>query len=286
MELKSLQEVDLKEATFPLSRSAPSNFLPALRTPAYLRELLQAGVLDATLSKVAVAGGHVAGCCLVLRTPLGGFVSGLGVAPLAAQQGAMRILLDAVIAEATAANLGSLSIETNEADAGPQGVFQTVGFVPVATRLRMALLRSPDRSVLPSETADDDPAAVRAISVPVEEALTFQTAHECLAPPLGQHPDVLLKFKKRLVAAAIVQGAQPRAMVVVETDRKLVVSLCGELDPLRQIAVFAAARLKAAFADSLLPSDPACEALALAGFDKIAVRSELRLMLPSSPSKS
>jgi hypothetical protein len=67
MECKSLAEVELRDATYPLNRSVPSNFLPTLRTAAQLRELVALSVIDPSLSKVIVLSGKVVGCCLVER---------------------------------------------------------------------------------------------------------------------------------------------------------------------------------------------------------------------------
>ena len=83
MQVQSLAEIELRDAIQPLNRSAPSNFGPALRTPALIRELVALGVVDASLSKVLVLSGKVLGGCLVERVPGGGLLSALSIEPLA-----------------------------------------------------------------------------------------------------------------------------------------------------------------------------------------------------------
>lgn len=280
MELKSLQETDLREATFPLARSAPSNFLPALRTPAYLRELVQTGVIDAALSKVVTMGGHVVACCLVQRMQEGCFVSGLGVASLATQRGALRALLEAIIAEARRAQMHHICIEVNEAEAGPQGALQTAGFLPIGHRYRMARLRLPDRSLLPPQ--DQRPSVGGFVPISTDEALAFAAAQKAFAPSPGSDPFVLGKLRQRLLALAWSVDGQIQATAVLEPDRKLLLLLAGELLPMQRLAVFSAAHHSAAFADSLAEQDPARQALPSAGFDTIAVRTGMRLDLPES----
>lgn len=282
MELKSLADVELRDATFPLSRSAPSNFLPMLRTPVILRELLHLGVLDRDISKVIVAAGRVVGCCLVERGPLGGYVSGLGTDALSQQRGGARALLEAVVAAAKKAGLPLLSMEVSEADAGPQGALQAIGFVPVRTRHRLALQGSPDRSLLP-ESLTAEPAGERriaAISVPV--ALDFLLAHGPKNPGAAVHPTVLAKLGGRLSAAAYQVDGKTVAAVVADKERKLLVGLGGDAEHLSTLAVFAAARLGSAYVDSIAEDDPALPALEAAGFVRIAVRKELSLSLQSA----
>lgn len=283
MELKSLADVELRDATFPLSRSAPSNFLPALRTPVILRELVALGVLNAGLSKVIVQGGRVVGCCLVEQGAGGAYVSALGTDSLSQQRGGARALLDAVIAAAQSAKLDTLSIEVSEADAGPQGLYQAVGFVPQRSRSRMALLGAPNRSLLPESLETGGPEG-RIAQIPVADALAFLQSHGPTHPGAAVHPAVLGKLAKRLSAAAYQVGTETQAVVVVDKDRKLLTGLAGTPAHLPALAVYAAARLSAAYADSLSEDDPALDALSKAGFVRIAVRTELSLPIQTSSS--
>ena len=134
MECKSLAEVELRDATYPLNRSVPSNFLPALRTAAQLRELVALSVIDPSLSKVIVLSGKVVGCCLVERASDGATLSALGIEPLAQQRGGGRVLLDAVTTAARAAKLHWLSVESSAADASQQALLLSAGFVIQGSR--------------------------------------------------------------------------------------------------------------------------------------------------------
>lgn len=282
MDLKSLADVELRDATFPLSRSAPSNFLPALRTPVILRELVALGVLDPGLSKVIVQNGRVVGCCLVEVGAQGAYISGLGTDALSQQRGGSRALIEAVIAAGKQAQLGRLSVEVSEADAGPQGLWQAVGFVPLRTRLRMALLGTPNRALLPDPDDRACMAATRISAVPCGDALGFLQHHGPSLLGAAVSPAVLGKLEKRLSAAAMLVGSAIEAVVIVDKERKLLVALAGDPAYLPQLAVYAAARLSAAYVDSLADDDPAVEALESAGFSRIAVRTELSLSLPNA----
>ena len=284
MELKSLADVELRDATFPLSRSAPSNFLPVLRTPVILRELFNLGVLDRDLSKVLVAGGRVVGCCLVERGATGGYVSGLGTDALSQQRGGARVLLEAVVAAAHKAGLAQLTMEVSEAEAGPTGALQALGFVPVRTRHRLALQGPPDRSLLPESLTEDPTSERRIAAVSVPLALDFLLAHGPKHPGAAVHPAVLAKLAGRLSAAAYQIDGRTVAAVVADKERKLVVGLGGDAAYLAPLAVFAAARFLSAHVDSIAEDDPALAALEAAGFVRIAVRQELSLSLPVAAS--
>ena len=114
-----------------------------------LRELVRARVLDPGCRKVIVQNGRVVGCCLVEVGAQGAYILAWEPTPYRNSEGGSRALIEAVIAAGKQAQLGRLSVEVSEAGAGPQGLWQAVGFVPLRTRLRMALLGTPNRALLP-----------------------------------------------------------------------------------------------------------------------------------------
>ncbi len=154
MQVQSLAEIELRDAIQPLNRSAPSNFGPALRTPALIRELVALGVVDASLSKVLVLSGKVLGGCLVERVPGGGLMSALSIEPLAQQRGGGRALLEEVIKAARTAQLAQLRIEVSEGDTANESLIGALHFVRVETLHRLALQKAPNRSLFPTEEFD------------------------------------------------------------------------------------------------------------------------------------
>ena len=200
MERKSLAEVELRDAAFQLNRSAPSNFLPALRTASQLGELTTLGVLDQALSQVVMLAGKVGGCCLVERVPTGGFLSVLTCEPLAQQRGGGRVLLDAVITAARTAKLGQLTIEVSEADAAQESLLSSAGFARQHTLCRMALAQAPNRSLLPTE----------ATAISIDDAVTFLKTAPTWQPAPSVEGEVLRKLAPRLTALALVSDGQTR----------------------------------------------------------------------------
>lgn len=269
MERKSLAEVELRDATFPINRNAPSNYLPALRTASQLRELTQLGVLDPALSQVVLLSDKVVGCCLVERVPGGGYLSALTTEPLAQQRGGGRVLLDAVIGAARKAKLGQLVIEVAEADAAQESLLASVGFSRQHTLCRMALLQPPNRALLPAEASD----------LSIDEAIAFLSNQASWRPAQAVQPEVLRKLARRLSAFAIATEGQVRAVLVLDKERKLILTLAGEGSALASLIVFAAAQHGAAFVDSLSSEDPALQALDDAGFTRLSVRSSFALDL-------
>jgi len=269
MERKSLAEVELREATFPLNRSAPSNFLPALRTASQLRELATLGVLDQALSQVVILAGKVGGCCLVERVPSGGFLSALTCEPLAQQRGGGRVLLDAVITAARAAKLGQLTIEVSEADAAQESLLSSAGFARQHTLYRMALAQPPNRSLLPTE----------ATAISIDDAVTFLKTAPTWHPAPSVEGEVLRKLAPRLTALALVSDGQSRAALVLDKERKLILTLAGEAAALASLVVFAAVHHGVAFVDSLRSEDPAVDALQAAGFVRLSIRTAFSLLL-------
>ena len=269
MERKSLAEVELREATFPLNRSAPSNFLPALRTASQLRELAMLGVLDQVISQVVMLAGKVGGCCLVERVPSGGFLSALTCEPLAQQRGGGRVLLDAVITAARAAKLGQLTIEVSEADTAQESLLSSAGFARQHTLCRMALAQAPNRTLLPTEAA----------VIPVNDAVSFLATETTWHPTPSVEGEVLRKLAPRLTALALISEGQTRAALVLDKERKLILTLAGESAALASLAVFAAVHHFVAFVDSLVSDDPAVDALREAGFSRLSVRTAFSLVL-------
>ena len=269
MERKSLAEVELRDAAFQLNRSAPSNFLPALRTASQLRELATLGVLDQALSQVVILAGKVGGCCLVERVPSGGFLSALTCEPLAQQRGGGRVLLDAVITAARTAKLGQLTIEVSEADAAQESLLSSAGFARQHTLYRMALAQPPNRTLLPTEAA----------VIPVDDAVSFLATEKAWHPTPSVEGEVLRKLAPRLTALALISDGQTRAALVLDQERKLILTLAGKSAALASLVVFAAVHHFVAFVDSLRSDDPAVDALREAGFARLSVRTAFSLML-------
>lgn len=272
MQLQSLAEIELRDAVQPLNRSAPSNFVPALRSPALCRELLALGVIDPALSKVVLLSGKVLGCCLVERFAAGALLSALSVEPLLQQRGGGRVLLEAVIQAARAARIGQLRIEVSEGDAS--SLLTALHFVRQETLHRLALLQPPSRSLFPTEQFD------QVTEIAVEEAIVALTAQPTWQPTPSAQPELLRKLSKRLSAFRL--GSDDRsATLLLDKERKLIWTLGGDSSLLAQLVVYAAAKHGAAFVDSLRDEDPAIEALCEAGFTKLAVRAAYVLSLES-----
>jgi len=75
MEIRSLADVELKDALGPINRAAGGRtepgMLPLVHTAAQLRERAALGVLDLKLSQALVLPGGIAGACLVERSVSG-----------------------------------------------------------------------------------------------------------------------------------------------------------------------------------------------------------------------
>ena len=289
MECKSLAEVELRDATYPLNRSVPSNFLPALHTAAQLRELVALSVIDPSLSKVIVLSGKVVGCCLVERASDGATLSALGIEPLAQQRGGGRVLLDAVTTAAQAAKLHWLSVESSAADASQQALLLSAGFAVQGSRCRMALTQPPNRSLLPSNGdgfSDSATTKARVTTGTIDAALTFLSSQSDWQPAPSASPSVLRKLASRLMAFFWAEASAPQAVLVIDKERKLIVTLAGQMAAMAALGVYAAAYHGVAFADSLPADSPEVSALSLSGFATVALRSELRLSLSATESQS
>lgn len=289
MECKSLAEVELRDATYPLNRSVPSNFLPALHTAAQLRELVALSVIDPSLSKVIVLSGKVVGGCLVERASDGAVLSALGIEPLAQQRGGGRVLLDGVTTAARAAKLLWLSIESSAADASQQALLLSAGFAVLGSRCRMALTQPPNRSLLPSNgDGSSDSATTEALVTTgtIDAALTFLSSQPDWQPAPSASPSVLRKLASRVTAFFWGGASAPQAVLVIDKERKLIVTLAGQLDALAALGVYAAAYHGVTFADSLPADGAQLGALSLSGFTMVALRSELRLSLSATESQS
>lgn len=272
MQVQSLAEIELRDAIQPLNRSAPSNFGPALRTPALIRELVALGVIDASLSKVLVLSGKVLGGCLVERVPGGGLLSALSIEPLAQQRGGGRALLEEVIKAARTAQLAQLRIEVSEGDTAHESLIGALHFVRVETLHRLALQKAPNRSLFPTEEFD------LVTEVSIEEAISLLSAQTTWQPAPSARPDMVRKLTKRLSALTLVQSDR-RATLIFDKERKLIWTLGGDSTRMAQLAVCVAAKHGAAFVDSLRDEDPAISALVEAGFTKLAVRAAHQLTL-------
>ncbi len=272
MHVQSLAEIELRDAVQPLQRSAPSNFVPALRPPALIRELIALGVIDPSLSKVLVLSGKVLGCCLVERCPGGALLSALSIEPLAQQRGGGRALLEEVIKAAQTAKLGQLRIEVSEGDAA--SLLSALHFVRAETLCRLALLQPPNRSLFPTEQFD----SVTELSI--DAAIATLSAQPNWQPTPSAQPDLLRKLAKRLIGFGLVRDDR-RATLLIDKERKLIWTLGGESSLLAQLVVYAAGKHGAAFVDSLRDEDPAIAALCEAGFTKLAVRAAYVLPLSS-----
>lgn len=276
MEIKALEEVDLRAATAPLNR-AGTGFLPLVRTPALLRERARLGVLDLKLSRAAVLGDQPAGCCLVERDGDEAFITGVGVEPLLNQRGGSVVLIDAVIEAAQKAGVRRITIEASEHDPGQLGALSAAHFARSRELARYTLTGAPNHSIVPPEVGDETgevaPAAGSyARSIPIEAALPFLSSE---APTFERRAEVLRKLAPLYTVRALFVGEQARAAVVVERERKLLVALGGDPEAAAQLAALAAARHEARFVDAVPEGDAMAAALAQAGFQVAAARVEL-----------
>lgn len=279
MEIKALDEVDLRAATAPLNRAATS-FLPLVRTPALLRERARLGVLDLKLSRAAVVGEQPAGACLLERDGDEAFIAGAAAEPPAQQRGGWHVLLDAVLAAAGKAGVRRVTIEASEHDPQLLGALQAAGFVRSRELGRYTLAGAPNHALVPPEADDNSPAPASgryARAVSIDEALPLLSTE---APPFGRRAEVLRKLAplytlRGLFDAGAGADSRPLAVVVVERDRKLLVALGGEPEAAAQLVALAAARHEARFVDAVPEGDPLAGALLKAGFQFAQLRVEL-----------
>ena len=82
------------------------------------------------------------------------------------------------------------------------------------------------------------------------------------------------------------EASAPQAVLVIDKERKLIVTLAGQMDAMAALGVYVAAYHGVAFADSLPADSPEVSALSLSGFATVALRSELRLSLSATESQS
>lgn len=287
MELRSLVDVDLREALAPINRAARGDFVPALRTVAQLRERVAAGLLDLGLSRVGVVGGNVAAVCLVLR--LAGeniaHIEALAADPLAQQRGAVRALIEAVQTAAAAAGVTEISAFVSEMDSVQLSALQAAGFGRRQMVGRYTLSGAPAARSLPVELALGEPAPsgqpwIRAVPLAdIEAVLSDAPAAD---PLFGARLPVLTRLSSRLLAlasyparSAAEAGAAANAVVVCDCERKLLCALAGESEALASLICFAASRHGVAHVDALAESDAAVRALTAAGFARVAVRVEM-----------
>lgn len=275
MEIKALEEVDLRAATAPLNR-AGTVFLPAVRTAAQLRERAKLGVLDLKLSAAAVLSEGPAGCCLIERDGEEAFVVGVAAEPLMHQRGGWVGLLEAALATAAKAGVRRVTVEASEHDTGQLGGLQAARFSRSRELSRYTLPTAPNHALVPEDLGDDSAAVptgsryARAVSIDVALPLLLSEA-----PPFSRRPEVLRKLAPLYTVRALFEGDRPIAAVVVERERKLLVAVGGEPEAAAQLAALAAARYEARFVDAVPEGDAMAAALVKAGFQLAAARVEL-----------
>lgn len=285
MELRSLVDVELREALAPINRAARGEFLPALRTAAQLRERASWGLLDLKLSRACVIGGSVAAACLVERLADEGiaYIEALAADPLAQQRGAVRALVEAVLGAAKSAGVAELSVLAADMDSAQVGALQAAGFVRRQLVGRYTLSGAPASRPLPVERHAGEPQPAGQPWLETLSAMEGQAILSSLGTATGtfsSRQPVLARLAGRLMAVACFQPAasdspRPVAIVIGDRERKLVCALAGETDALTSLLCFAAARFGLAHVEALAEEDGAASALLAAGYSRTAVRVEM-----------
>jgi hypothetical protein len=284
MDIKALEEVDLRAATAPLNRAGTA-FLPSVRTAAQLRERARLQVLDLKLSRAAVLSAgpdgeppQTGGCCLIERDGDEAFVVGVSAEPLMHQRGGWVGLVEAALAAAAKAGVRRVTAEASEHDPGQLGGLQAARFSRARELARYTLPGAPNRSLVPEDLGDDSAAPAPAGGGRYARAVSIDVALPLLqteSPTFGRRPEVLRKLAPLYTVRALFEGDRPVAAVVVERERKLLVALGGEPEAAAQLAALAAARYEARFVDAVPEGDPMAGPLEQAGFQRAAVRVEL-----------
>ncbi len=284
MELRSLVEVELREALSPINRSARGDFVPALRTVAQLRERVACGLLDLKLSRACVVAGHVAATCLVERLADEGsaYIDALSADSLAQQRGASRALVEAVQAATAGAGVSELSLLASDMDSALHSVLQAAGFVRRQSVGRYTLPGPPSAQPIPAVRlgAEEPPRGLPWIqAITLADAGVRLAALQTVSPLFPGRLAVLTRLAGRLSAFAYVPAgaavAAASAVLVCDRERKLLCALAGEPDALTALLSFAASRHGIAHLDALAESDPAVAALTAAGFSRTALRVEM-----------
>lgn len=285
MELRSLVDVDLREALAPINRAARGDFLPALRTVAQLRERAAAGLLDLALSRVCVIGGSVAAACLVERISdeTIAHIEALAADALAQQRGALRALIETVQAAAAAAGVTELSALASDMDSALLSALGALGFTRRQSVGRYTLSGPPASRAIPVELAAGEapPAGQPWLRAGTLAEVTACLTDAATSPMYGARLPVLSRLGGRFVVLASYAAgsdgaaATPAAVAVCDRERKLLCALAGETEALASLLCFAAARHGIAHIEAVAESDPAVAALRAAGFVRVAVRVEM-----------
>jgi len=285
MELRSLVDVELREALAPINRAARGEFLPALRTAAQLRERASWGLLDLKLSRACVIGGSVAAACLVehLADERVAHIEALAADPLAQQRGALRALVEAVLGAAKSAGVAELSVLAADMDSAQVGALQAAGFVRRQLVGRYTLSGAPASRPLPVERHTGEPPPAGQPWLETLSVMEGQAILSSLGAAMGtfsSRRSVLARLAGRLMAVACFQPAasdspRPVAIVIGDRERKLVCALAGETEALTSLLCFAAARFGLAHVEALAEEDGAAGALLAAGYSRTAVRVEM-----------
>jgi N-acetylglutamate synthase-like GNAT family acetyltransferase len=289
MEIRSLVDIELKDALGPVNRAAGGRtepgMLPLVHTAAQLRERAALGVLDLKLSQALVLPGGIAGACLVERVGERAHLDAFGVDPLALQRGGGRALCEAVVAAAGAAGVRRLTALSSDFDVQLLPILQLVGFERVREVARYTLsLRGPAQDLVPEDLGDAayDPAgektAVRL--VPLAEALAVLEPALPLAPPFLQLPERLRRLFPKLTAAVLHTPTGVMAAAVADRERRQLLALHGHSErAAAQLGALLAARYGISFLDALELDDPAMAALEAAGFQRASLRAEFQRIL-------
>lgn len=275
MELKSLAEVDLREAIGPINRAVTGHYLPLVRTASVLRERAQAGVLDLKLSRCAFIGRELVGTCLVERVEELAHIDVIGVEPLAQQRGVDRALLESACVAAEAGAVTRITATVPEGDGVLTKLLGAAGFVAqrsVARWLQSGALPPLD---LPRSVDEEGPeGAPHWGPLAGPAALAFLAAlPQASAAPFGMQPRVLERLLPKLQAFAVLSGDGPQAVALLDKDRHLIAALGGETAALTGLCGVLVARQGAQVVEGLAGGDDAEAALRAVGLTRAAVRT-------------
>jgi GNAT superfamily N-acetyltransferase len=287
MDLRSLVELDLREALAPVNRGngGLGQFVPAMRTAAQLRERAAAEVLDLKLSRACFIGGALVGTCLVERLDAQIHLDALGVEPLAQQRGASSSLVEAVCSAAAAVGVKRASVYVSDFDSALLSSLQALGFSRRRGVARYILGSAPAPLAQPQDlgagpaSASEGSREPTARSVPLAEALPL--LYGAVDPGLllfGQQAGVLSRLSGKLTAYVVTtptSAGKPVAAAVFERDRKLLQALGGDPAQLPGLLCLLAARHGVACMDAIVEGHPAQAALIAAGFQRVSLRAEL-----------
>ena len=289
MEIRSLADIELKDALGPVNRAAGGRtapgMLPLVHTAAQLRERAALGVLDLKLSRALALGGGIAGACLVERVGERAHLDAFGVDPLAQQRGGGKALCEAVVAAAMAAGVRRLTAFGSDFDAQLLPILQAVGFERGREVARYSLsLGGPTQALIPEDIGEAayDPATHQTVArvVPLAEALAV--LEPVLAPQASflQLPEVLRRLGPKLTAVVLQSPTGITAAAVADRERRQLLTLYGQTEAAAaQLAALLAARYGIHFIDALAIDDPVTAALTAAGFQRASLRAEFQKLL-------